>query len=114
LFNKKDDINKDEEKKQSGEMSRRDFLAGAGVVVAGGAVGGGLLAGCGTESATETIEVIKTKTETKMVEVPMTLTETVTSDGKETTIQKPMTVRKIRFIVCMTLQIQFRFYIVET
>ncbi len=35
-----------EEQKQSGEVTRRDFLVGAGTVVVGGAIGAGLLSSC--------------------------------------------------------------------
>jgi len=36
-----------DETKKSGEVTRRDFLVGAGTVVVGGAIGAGLLSSCG-------------------------------------------------------------------
>ena len=68
-----------EEKKKSGEMSRREFLKDAGLLVGGTAIGSTvLLAACGGETVTETvdttktIETTKTVTTTDTVEVPMT------------------------------------------
>jgi hypothetical protein len=54
---------KNEEIKQKCEVSRRDFLVGAGSVLATGAVAGGLLTGCkgDTTTTTKTIEVPTTK-----------------------------------------------------
>jgi len=88
---------KTEETKQSGEVSRRDFLVGAGTVVVGGAVGAGLLSSCNggeekTVTTTKTVEktvtvsdgATATVTETKTVggEGAITVTETKTvSDG---------------------------------
>jgi len=83
-----------EEKKKSGEISRREFLKDAGLLVGGTAIGSTvLLAACGgeTETVTETvdttktIETTKTVTTTETVEVPMTFP---TSEGylvKDTT-----------------------------
>ncbi|MFA5628878.1 MAG: molybdopterin-dependent oxidoreductase [Dehalococcoidales bacterium] len=76
---------KTEETKQSGEVSRRDFLVGAGTVVVGGAVGAGLLSSCnGGEDKT----VTTTKTVEKTVTVDgggggatVTVTETVGGEG---------------------------------
>ena len=52
-----------EEKKQSGEVTRRDFLVGAGTVVVGGAIGAGVLSGCsGGEEVTKTVVQTTTKT----------------------------------------------------
>ena len=62
------------DKIEKGEISRRDFLIGAGSVVVGGAIGAGitypLVAGKEVEK-TKTVEITKT------VEVPTTVTTTV-------------------------------------
>jgi trimethylamine-N-oxide reductase (cytochrome c) len=83
----------DEEKKQSGEVTRRDFLVGAGTVVIGGAIGAGLLSSCNDgEAKTVTATVEKTKTVTTTVggdgAVTVTATETV---GAGETITKTET-----------------------
>ena len=67
-----------EEQKQSGEVSRRDFLVGTGTVVIGGAVGAGLLSSCNDG---ETITVTQTTTKT----VPTTVTTTVGGSGATVT-----------------------------
>ncbi len=63
--------NEKEEKQQSKEFSRRDFLVGAGSVIVGSAVGGGLLSSCAGET-TVTQTVVQTSTKT----VPTTITST--------------------------------------
>lgn len=71
--------NKKEQKKQTGEVSRRDFLVGAGTVVVGGTIGAGLLSSCGDgeeKTVTTTIEKTKTVTTTIGEGVPVTVTET--------------------------------------
>jgi len=75
---------KSEEKKQSGEVSRRDFLVGAGTVVVGGTIGAGILSGCGGEEVTKTVVQTTTKT------VPTTVTTTV--GGAGTTVTETKTV----------------------
>jgi hypothetical protein len=71
---------KEDKKKERGEVSRRDFLVGAGAVVVGGAIGAGitypLVAGKGDG------EVVTT---TKTVSVPTTVTTTV-GDGATATV----------------------------
>jgi len=67
------------EQKESGEVSRRDFLVGAGTVVVGGAIGAGLLSGCG-ETVTTTVKETSTKTVPTTVTAPGT-TETKTVAG---------------------------------
>ena len=63
-----------EEKKKSGEISRREFLKDAGLLVGGTAIGSTvLLAACGGETVTETVDTTKTIETTKTV----TTTETV-------------------------------------
>ncbi len=72
--------NKDE-KKQSGEVSRRDFLTRAGILVAGGAVGSGLLSGCAGEiTTTEKVSVTQTKTTTMPTTVEIEKTITTNND----------------------------------
>ncbi len=67
-----------EEEKQSGEVTRRDFLVGAGTVVVGGTIGAGLLSSCNEgEIVTTTIEKTKTVTTTIGGDVAVTVTETV-------------------------------------
>jgi len=61
---------------EKGEVSRRDFLVGAGAVVVGGTISAGLLSGCGGG---------ETVTTTKTVSVPTTVTTTV---GGATTVTK--------------------------
>jgi trimethylamine-N-oxide reductase (cytochrome c) len=80
LFNKKEKQT-DKEKKQAGEVSRRDFLVGAGTVVVGGAIGAGVLSGCGEKTVTETVKVTETKT------VPTTITTTsMVGEGEVVTV----------------------------
>jgi hypothetical protein len=81
-----------EEKKQSGEVSRRDFLVGAGTVVVGGAIGAGLLSSCdGNEEKTVTATIEKTKTVTTTLGSGQTVTETVGTGG--TTVTRTTTVQ---------------------
>jgi carbon-monoxide dehydrogenase small subunit len=70
----KENFMTEEEKKESGEISRREFLKDAGLVVGGAAVGSTvLLSACGGETTTETktVETTKTVTTTETVEVPV-------------------------------------------
>ncbi len=82
-----------EENKQSGEVSRRDFLVGAGTVVVGGAIGAGLLSSCDGGEKTVTTTVEKTKTVTTVLGdgATATVTET-TSVGGGATITETKTV----------------------
>ncbi len=93
MFNKKEIKSENEEKNQSGEVSRRDFLVGAGTVLAASTIGGGLLAGCEGETTTETVEVTKTKTATQTVEVPTTIVSTVQGSGSTVTSTKTTTLQ---------------------
>ncbi len=75
---------KKEKKKESGEVSRRDFIVGAGTVVVGGAIGATLLSGC--NGGTKTVEVTKTVPTTVTVggqgaTVTQTETKTVAGEG---------------------------------
>jgi fumarate reductase flavoprotein subunit len=76
-----------QEEKQSNEISRRGFLVGAGSVLAAGAVGGGLLAGCKgeTTTTTKTVEIPTTKTVSTTVEVPTTVVSTIGGDSSTVT-----------------------------
>jgi iron complex transport system substrate-binding protein len=66
--------------KEKGEMSRRNFLLGAGSLVIGGALGGGLLSGC-KEEITTTMTVATTKTVSVPTTVEIPVTSTVTETG---------------------------------
>jgi trimethylamine-N-oxide reductase (cytochrome c) len=74
-------LRKDKDNIEKGEVSRRDFLVGAGAVVVGGAIGAGitypLVSGKGGG------EVVTT---TKTVSVPTTVTATTTVGGGATTV----------------------------
>ncbi len=60
----------EKEKKESGEITRREFLKDAGLVVGGAAIGSSvLLAACAGEEVTKTVEV-PGPTKTVTVEVP--------------------------------------------
>jgi anaerobic selenocysteine-containing dehydrogenase len=101
-----------EGKKQSNEVSRRDFLVGASTVVVGGAIGAGMFSSCDGETVTKTIETTKTVektttlvgsgavtvTETKQVGADETITSTVTSTkiegGVEPAFEEETTVIK--------------------
>ncbi len=83
-----------EEKKQTGEVTRRDFLIGAGTVVVGGAVGAGLLSSCSgggtttvTATTTKTVEKTVTTTVGGSGAVTVTETKTVGGDGAVTVTQ---------------------------
>ncbi len=79
------------EQKESGEVSRRDFLVGAGTVVVGGIISSGLLSGCKPETETTTVEIPTTKTVTKTVEIPTTVISTVQGSGSIVTTTKTIT-----------------------
>jgi uncharacterized protein with FMN-binding domain len=87
----KNEKNFDEEQNQAGKVSRRDFLVGAGTVLAGTAIGGGLLSGCKADPETTTVEVTKTKTATTTVEVPTTVVSTVDGSGSVVTMTETVT-----------------------
>lgn len=75
--------------KKKGEISRRHFLLGAGSLVFGGALGGGLLSGCKQEVTTQTVSTTKTVSIPTTVEVPVmtTVTETAYSTVTEMTTE---------------------------
>jgi aerobic-type carbon monoxide dehydrogenase small subunit (CoxS/CutS family) len=89
---------KEDNKKEKGEVTRRDFLTGAGAAVVGAAVGAGIaypLASGGTETVTTTDVVENTKT----VQVPTTVVSTVpggtvteTTTAAATTVTQTTTV----------------------
>jgi len=59
-------------KKETGGLSRREFLKDAGLLIGGTAIGSTMvLAACGGEETTKTVESTKTVTTTETVEVPM-------------------------------------------
>jgi len=72
---------KEDNKKERGEVSRRDFLVGAGAVVVGGAIGAGitypLVKGDGGE--------VVTTTKVSTVSVPTTVTTTAGGAGQTVT-----------------------------
>ena len=84
-----------DETKKSGEVTRRDFLVGAGTVVVGGAIGAGLLSSCG-ETVTTTVKETSTKTVPTTITAPgTTVTETKTvagEDGQVITVTETKTV----------------------
>jgi anaerobic selenocysteine-containing dehydrogenase len=92
LKEEKQQIN--EEQKKSREVSRRDFLVGAGTVVAGGVIGAGLLSSCdGGETQTGVQTTTKT-IPTTITAAATTVTETVTTqigDGVTVTATKTIT-----------------------
>jgi hypothetical protein len=91
----KEKLPENEEKKQSGEVSRRDFLVGAGSVIVGGAIGAGIAypLAKGEEGGATTTEVV-----TKTTEKVSTVTsiagagETVTITGGGGTVTKTTTI----------------------
>lgn len=90
---------KEDKKKERGEVSRRDFLVGAGAVVVGGAIGAGitypLVAGKGdgeVVTTTKTVSVPTTVTTTVMDGATATVTDTVTTTvGDGATVTKTVT-----------------------
>jgi hypothetical protein len=85
----------DEEKEQSGEVSRRDFLVGTGTVIVGGAIGAGVLSSCGSgEEVTKTVGQTTTKTvPTTVTAAATTITNTVTTTlGGGATVTQTKTV----------------------
>jgi trimethylamine-N-oxide reductase (cytochrome c) len=80
LKEEQEKLTSNKEEKQFAEVSRRDFIVGAGTVVVGGAIGAGLLSGCG-ETVTTTVK--ETKTVPTTVTAPgTTVTETKTIAGE--------------------------------
>ncbi len=89
---------RNEEQKQSGEVSRRDFLVGAGSVIVGGAIGAGIaypLASGGEGGDTKTVEVPKTVERTVTTTLgdgaTATVTQTTTLDGNGQTVISTVT-----------------------
>jgi hypothetical protein len=82
-----------DKKREFGEVSRRDFLIGAGSVVVGGAIGAGitypLVAGKEGEVTTKTVETVKTvtvPTTTTVAAETVTTTKTIGAQTVTTTI----------------------------
>jgi hypothetical protein len=70
LKEKNEKLPANEEEKEQAGVSRRDFLVGAGTVVAGGVIGAGLLSSCGGgETITTTVEKTKTVEKTTTIGV---------------------------------------------
>ena len=70
----------EKEKKERGEISRREFLKDAGLVVGGAAIGSTvLLAACAGEETTETVTATQTTTQTMTQTATQTETATQTS-----------------------------------
>ena len=79
-YNKKEFNKVNIPSREKGDMSRRNFLFGAGSLVIGGALGGGLLSGCKEEvTTTKMITTTKTVSVPTTVEVPVTSTVTETA-----------------------------------
>ncbi len=84
-----------DKKKKPGEVTRRQFLAGTGIVVGGAAIGGAaLLAACGDgATATETVTQTQTQTATQTVTTTQQVgTATVTTTLPGTTQTQTVTV----------------------
>ncbi len=82
-----------EDKTQSGEVTRRDFLVGAGTVAIGGAIGAGMLSGCSSgETVTKTVETTKTVEKTTTIGGSDAITVTSTEQvGAGETVTKTTT-----------------------
>ncbi len=94
-------MTEEEKKKESGEISRREFLKDAGLVVGGAAVGSTvLLAACGGEETTKTITqtATQTKTTTKTQTATETATITETEPGGTGTATVTETVEVSKFV----------------
>ena len=75
-----------DKKKKPGEVTRRQFLAGTGIVVGGAAIGTtALLAACGGDGGTETVTQTATQTVTTTQQVG-TATVTTTAPGPTQTV----------------------------
>jgi hypothetical protein len=105
LFNKKEIKSENEEKNQSGEVSRRDFLVGAGTVLAASTIGGGLLAGCKGETITETVQVTTTKTVPTTVQIPTTIVSTVQVKPISPGCLKSGTMKLMYWLLVMVVQV---------
>lgn len=73
------------EQKKENEVSRRDFLVGAGTVVVGGAISSGLLSGCKGDTQTVTQTTTKTVPTTVTVGNGTAVTSTITEQVDYTT-----------------------------
>ena len=99
-------MTEEEKKKESGEISRREFLKDAGLVVGGAAMGSTiLLAACGGEETTKTVTETATKTQTQTATQTQTVTstapggtETVTTTAPGGTVTKTVTETVSKFV----------------
>lgn len=82
---KEEKLISNEEEKQAGGVSRRDFLVGTGTVVVGGAIGSGLLTSCKGKTVTTTV----TQTSTKTVPTTITVTQPGGSGGTAYPVDEP-------------------------
>jgi aerobic-type carbon monoxide dehydrogenase small subunit (CoxS/CutS family) len=84
---------KEDKKKERGEISRRDFLVGAGAVVVGGAIGAGitypLVAGKGEAETVTTIKTVSLPTTITTSVAAPTVTTTETVGGETVTTTAP-------------------------
>jgi len=76
LKKEQEKLPENEEKKQSGEVSRRDFLVGAGSVIVGGAIGAGIAYPLAKGDEGETTKTIVSTVPTTKT-VPTTVTTTI-------------------------------------
>jgi len=81
-------VKEDKDKKEKGEVSRRDFLVGAGAVVVGGAIGAGitypLVKGDGEVVTTTKISTVPTTVTTTAGATTVTATTTETVGAGQT------------------------------
>ncbi len=104
-----------EEKEQTGEVSRRDFLVGAGTVVAGSVISAGLLSGCDSgdeKTVTTTVEKTRTVTTTIGDGVPVTVTETKQVGVGETVTVTSTTTKKVKSVFIRQMNLKKPFYAV--
>ncbi len=111
-----------DKKKKSREVTRRQFLAGTGIVVGGAAIGGAaLLAACG-DGATETETVTQTQTQTQTATQTVTttaggVTQTVTTTAPGTTqtvtVEVPVPVEGMEGVYTLTVNGQNTILLLE-
>jgi aerobic-type carbon monoxide dehydrogenase small subunit (CoxS/CutS family) len=87
----------EDRKKEKGEVTRRDFLTGAGAAVVGAAVGAGIAYPLASDGGgSETVTTTKVVENTKTVEVPTTIVSTAPGGTvTETTTQTATTTKTV-------------------